>query len=466
MDGSPAFSEPEMREIQSRLLLTDKTFGGLLDDLNLQRYYDKELVGTRDERGHNWELLRQRAEAEKLYFEPLEMPDGSMTHAMLWVSKSEVLTHSNQRYEKRFLNIANPWTDPRLKNWKGYVEVRYFDEQSRPVPPDTPGAQAVEMIPLALYGLDNPKIPSLLVDFRDGLNPKKREMSRRVLQDVTANVLSISKFGDIGYFLGRTVFDFVTGRRGMDINQPSRLRTYSQLKLLLALNQSLDPELRQEVNHRLEKVSLNPMENDVEAEARVANQQYTALMAYAADPKGLASRLEKDRRVEMVKLEHGRTEQVLFRLANILTFGKYIHREPSTPDMKERLDIARRLSYHTDFLREVARSSPQIDVNWDLSQIRRSLEFIAEHGTEADSRVISATAKIFARTNDADTRRACLESLSKISNPKARAELQRILDRKDTDEQSRDVISSYLKNEPRTEPLTSSIKATDNRVQQ
>jgi hypothetical protein len=31
------------------------------------------------------------------------------------------------------------------------------------------------MIPLALYGLDNPKIPMVLVDFRDGLNPKKRE---------------------------------------------------------------------------------------------------------------------------------------------------------------------------------------------------------------------------------------------------------------------------------------------------
>ena len=119
------------------------------------------------------------------------------------------------------------------------------------------------MIPLALYGLDNPKIPMLLVDFRDTFNPKKREMSRRALQDVTRNVLSVSRFGDLPYFLGRTVFDFVTGRRGIDINQPSRLRTYSQLKLLLSLNQSLDPELREEIGNRLEKVSLNPMENDL-----------------------------------------------------------------------------------------------------------------------------------------------------------------------------------------------------------
>ena len=82
----------------------------------------------------------------------------------------------------------------------------------------------------------------LLVDFRDSYNPKKREMSRRVLNDVTRNMLSLSKFGNLPFFLGRTVYDFVTGRRGMDINQPSRLHTYSQLKLLLALNTSMEPD--------------------------------------------------------------------------------------------------------------------------------------------------------------------------------------------------------------------------------
>ena len=137
------------------------------------------------------------------------------------------------------------------------------------------------MIPLGLYGLDNPKIPMLLVDFRDSYNPKKREMSRRVLNDVTRNMLSVSKFGNLPFFLGRTVFDFVTGRRGMDINQPSRLQTYSQLKLLLSLNTSMDPELRSEVSGRMETISLNPFENDLNAEANIALAQYNALLAFA-----------------------------------------------------------------------------------------------------------------------------------------------------------------------------------------
>src|SRR5205085_8001227 len=111
---------------------------------------------------------------------------------------------------------------------------------------------------LALYGLDYQKIPIMLVDFRDSLNPKKREMSRRVLHDVASNVLSLSSFTNIPYFLGRFVYDFVTDKRGMDLNQPTRLRTYSQLKLLLSLSDSLDPALRDEISHRLERVSLNP----------------------------------------------------------------------------------------------------------------------------------------------------------------------------------------------------------------
>jgi hypothetical protein len=464
-NGSAVFSASEMGEIQARLLLTDKTFGGLLDDLNLQRYYNKELINTRDVRGHNWELLRQRAEAESLYFEPLTMPDGSVTHALLWVAKPD-LVDASRRFDGRFLNIANPWGDKRLLNWRGFSEVRYFDSESRPVAEDTPGARAVEMIPLALYGFDNPKIPMVLVDFRDSLNPKKREMSRRLLEDVTKNVLSVSMFGDIGYFLGRTVYDFVTGRRGIDFNQPSRLRTYSQLKLLLALNESLDPQLRSQIATRLEHVSLNPLENDWDAEAQLARQQFLALKAYATAPDGLAAKLQRDRRTELVRLEHSHTERVFFQIANVLTFGKYVHREKATPDMEQRLDLARRISFHTNFLREVSRSGSQIDVKWDLQEVRRSLLFIAEHGSAADSHAVNAAARIFVRTTDGETRRVCLESLIKINSPKARAEMIRLSQRTDVDQADKDLISAYLTDPGKVEPVTSSMKTGATRVEQ
>lgn len=458
--GESAFTPNEMATIQARLMLSDKTFGGLVDDSNLQSYYSKKTAEARDERGHNWELLRQKAESESLYFEPLLMPDGSATHALLWVAKRDLLKNQGSRYSGRFLNIASPWTDKQLLNWKGYVETRYFDSENHPVDSQTPGAEAVEMIPLGLYGLDNPKIPMLLVDFRDSYNPKKREMSRRVLNDVTRNILSLSKFGNLPFFLGRTVFDFVTGRRGMDINQPSRLQTYSQLKLLLALNTSMEPELRSQVSDQLEKLSLNPFENDLNAEAKIATAQYNALIAYAKDPNGLAQKIERDRRAEMLPLEHGDKAQLAFRVLNVLSFGKYVHREELTNDMEDRLDIARRLQYHTRFLQQIAKSTAEVDITWNLDDVRRSLYFIAQHGSDASSATAAVTAKIFARTKDDATRRACLDSLSRIRNPKAKNELLRISQNNDVDKTLRDLASEYLRNSPRVQPIAATVSGS------
>lgn len=467
VEGESSLSDAEMATIQARLLLSDKTFGGLVDDANLRSYYAKKTTQVRDERAHNWELLRQRAESESLYFEPLLMPDGSATHALLWVAKRDLIKQQGARYKGRFLNIANPWDDKRLLNWRGYVETRYFDAENQMVSSDTPGAEAVEMIPLALYGLDNPKIPMLLVDFRNNYNPKKREMSRRVLNDISRNILSLSKFGNLPVFLGRTVFDFVTGRRGMDFNQPSRLHTYSQLKLLLALNNSLEPELRNEIGGRVETISLNPFENDLNAEAAVALEQYDALVAFAKDPAGLAAKIERDRRAEMMPLEHGRTERIALRALNVLTLGRYVHREDRTSDMEDRLDIARRLEYHTRFLQQIAKSSAEIEITSNIHDVLRSLHFIAEHGDNAGSSAASAAAKIFARTKDDETRRACLDSLSRINNSKAKTELLRISQNPKIDQTLRDIAADYLRGvSPRVPPIAVTVNDSSVKVGQ
>ncbi|HEX6731985.1 MAG TPA: hypothetical protein VF074_18355 [Pyrinomonadaceae bacterium] len=461
LKGQSTFSDGEIAEMQARLMLTDKTFGGLVDDANLHHYYAKKSTGVKDARGHNWELLRQQSEASSLYFEPLLMPDGSATHALLWVAKRDLSKLHGTKFNGRFLNIADPWSDKRLRKWNGYVETRYFDAENRPVDKDAPGAEATELIPLALYGLDNPRIPMLLVDFRDGYNPKKREMSRRVLNDVTRNFLSLSKFGNLPFFLGRTVFDFVTGRRGIDINQPSRLETYAQLKLLLSLTNSMEPELRDEVNGRLERVSLNPFESDLEAEAKVARNQYAALFAYAKDPLGLTARLERDRRAELVPLEHGRAAEIGFRMLNVLTFGKYVHREGPSTDMVGRLDIARRLSHHTKFLQQVAKSRAEIDVGWNLAEVRRSFQFLADNGTAVSEPAVKALAKIFDRTRDDETRRACLESLSRISNPRAKNELLRISQNNQLDRGWRDIAEVYLERlNDRSQPIVVSASGS------
>jgi hypothetical protein len=444
--SKPLFTNEELRDIQARLMLSEKALGGIVDDIFLQRVYEKQTTLARDVRGHNWELLRQRAEAEKLYFEPLELPDGSATHALLWVARPDLVAFRDRPFQSRFLNIANPWRDDRLRYWNGYVETRYFDADNRRVSADTPGARPVQMIPLAIYGLDHPKIPILLVDFRDGMNPKWREMSRRVLEDVTRTVLALSRFGDIPYFLSRTVYDFVTGRRGMDINQPSRLRTYSQLKLLLSLNASLDPEFRDEINRRLERVSLNPRENGMEDEAAIARDQYRALLGYAQRPDGLPARLQLDRREEMAGYEkRGQAAKVVSRLMNLLSFGLYTRRAEVTPDFTERLDDARRMAYYRRFLREVVRRAPQVEVIYNMEDVRRALQFVAENGALADGKTAQAAARLFAQTRDEAARTLALRCLYRIDNETAKSELLRIYSSPQTEARWRQQSAEYLR---------------------
>jgi hypothetical protein len=445
IEFAPAFTPNEMLELRARLLLSQKTFGGFYGpdrfESTVGRYNTKSL----DYSGHNWDLLRQQAEADGLYFEPLLMPDGTATHAILWIAKSDLDAQPERRYSGRFLNISNPWKDQRLRNWSGYSETRYFDSENQRTTSDADGARRVEMIPLALYGLNHPKIPAVLIDFRDSLNPKKREMSRRLFNDVTKNMLSLSSFGNLPYFAGRKVYGFLTGRRGMDINQPSRVRSYSELKLLLAFNSKINPPLRDELERRIDTVSINPMLNDCDSEIELARKQYEALVEFARSGNGLPAKVERDRREEMVPLVHGRATRFIFGLGNVVTFGHYVHREDATAELQERLELTRRVQYHTQFLNQVAKSSPQVEVAWDVGTVQKSLRFLADNAVAANGSTAKVAARVFQRSTDEESRKLCLDVLSRINDKTARKEMLRIFREEPPNSQWRVVVAARLR---------------------
>jgi hypothetical protein len=235
----------------------------------------------------------------------------------------------------------------------------------------------------------------------------------------------------------------------------------------MALNNSLEPKLREEIGGRLERISLNPFENDLNAEANLALEQYDALVAFAKDPKGLAARIERDRRAEMMPLEHGRTARIALRTLNVLTFGKYVHREEPSDDTVRRLDVARSLQYHTNFLEQIAKSTAEIEITSNMNDVLRSLRFIAEHGADAGSGAASVTAKIFARTKDDEARRACLDSLSRIDNSKAKHELLRISQNPKVDQTLRDVAADHLRGvTPPVQPIAVTVDGASLKVGQ
>ena len=198
-EAEVGLSQPELLETQARLMLAGKTLGGLVTTEHLPEAYLKNRMQTEETRGHNWELLRQRAEANGLYFDPLGFARSS-THALLWIAREDV-TSQSPKWDGRFLGIADPFNDSRLKNWTGYTEKRYFDASGLPIDAETakvtPGATSRQLIPLALYALEYPKVPLVLVDFRDTHKPKNREMfAKRLAMPLAA--CSASPSSEIG----------------------------------------------------------------------------------------------------------------------------------------------------------------------------------------------------------------------------------------------------------------------------
>lgn len=146
--------------LQSRLQLTGRMFGGLVGDEALPGFYEKQQTERTEVRGHNWELLRQSAEDNGLYFQPLTIGGMVNSFAMVWVAREDLpcdRRESTRHFDAQFLKIANPFGDASLCHWKGYSQT--------------------DMIPLALYSLDYPGVPLLLVDFRRASGPTRSEMA-------------------------------------------------------------------------------------------------------------------------------------------------------------------------------------------------------------------------------------------------------------------------------------------------
>lgn len=401
-------SEPERVEMDSRLTLAGQTLGGLVDAQKLPSAHIKQRTQTEETLGHNWELLRQRAEANGLYFEPL---GSHPTYALLWVSKEEATGAGaeNRRYDGRLLNIANPFGDPRLKNWSGYTVRRNFDGDGRVVEAGTPDSHEVELIPLALYALDYPKVPLLLADFRAFRSAKHREMLRHAVTETMSGVLGITMWGNWPYLAGSSAWNFVRTRHGDPSNREARLQAYSGVRQWLALDNSLDADLRKELQKRLEVMSVNPLEENVFSEAKIAQRQYAALLKYAGDPNGLSKRLERDRQLELTADRHSVHARFGFKLAHIASFGAYTHREETEEKTVAALDRYRRAERQESFLQTVASSTPEVDVVWNVEKVQHAIDDLSSTGLQ---------------TKDAELLRRIL---LQTKDPETRAQLQRAL---------------------------------------
>src|SRR5581483_10717439 len=98
------------------------------------------------------------------------------------------------------------------------------------LPDGEPGGDRVRMIPLAVYSLDYPGVPLLLIDFRDPGHPQRSEMGLRFANDITTGVLGLTTFGNLSYSAAKTGFLYVHKRHGAATDRISRRDAFVQLR--------------------------------------------------------------------------------------------------------------------------------------------------------------------------------------------------------------------------------------------
>jgi hypothetical protein len=143
---------------------------------------------------------------------------------------------------------------------------------------------------------------------------------------------------------------------------------------------------------------------------------------------------------------------MLLRLSNMLSLGLYRHRKAIEPGFPIDLSLQRQTAYHTRFLEEVLKSGSQVEVAWNIQDVRNSLQFLVEQaGLRGSTRTTEIAARLFEATEDAEVRELCLASLDQINSPGAQRQLLLLSQRPQLDPKWRALINSYVHRTTRAE---------------
>ena len=407
---SHGLTESELTEVRGRVLLSRRLFGGWVRSRYMAPAWNRFETASTEDRGRNWEMLRQRAEENRLYFQPLDR-NGRPA----WFDRA--LAGSGGRFDSKFLDISDPFRDPRLERWTEYSETWQLDGSGSPVSPGTDGASPAEMIPLALYALDHPKVPLVLIDFRDPGKPWRREAAKRAADDIATGVLGWTGYGNLSYLAAKTSWSFVHRRHGGALDRSARLRAYVQLRQTLISDTHMDAALRRDLSARLERFGLNPFDNASHAEQDIARRQYQALIAKAR-AGGLAASLADQRNREVGPLVHRPSVRLARKVATAVTLGAYRHRDPQTTELLALVDRRRRVHWHMRYLEGVLAAGPWPEVVADMRAVRHSMDeltALSAENTELRNEVAQLVSAIMARSDEA-TRAECRRCLSRLAD--------------------------------------------------
>lgn len=422
-DGS-ALSQSELDEVVTRLLLTKNLLGGLVSDGRLAQVAASRDAQRAETVGRNWELLRTSAERSGLLFEPLSLTEGAEGYGVIWFPLGTTFSRPgvSLRTTWKLLHISDPWTDKKLQNWRGYQQTRWLGLDGRLLSQPAEGAREIQVAPLAVYSLTYPRTPLLMIDFRSASKTKRREITQRTSDEIVNGVLGLSHFGNWYYFAGNALYQFVKGRRGSAVNQAARLDAYSEFRVGLSLNTSVNADFRTELRKRIQSVALNPLDAPAGREIASARRHFDNLQRAAEFGEQLSVRVDRDRRRELARFGKGEKQQLAWSALHVATFGLYTRRVPKREDNREMLSRDRTIETLMRYLKLVSEAGPRPEVVYPASDVQNSIRELSNLIGPAVPVSIRRSAihligNVRGATENAEIRTDCDRALAALSIP-------------------------------------------------
>ena len=373
-EGDSALTQTQLDTVIARLEFRKSLLGGLIPETRAARLgaeygFEQERIRSR-----NWELLRQCAERTGLLFDHLDLGGTTGEYAVLWfpLHQPPAPTSTSLSSIWKLLHIRNPWSDDRLKAWKGAVYTRSLDENGGLLRPRQTSSRQIQIVPLAVYSLTYPKVPLVLIDFRDTLHVRWREMTQRSINEITSGVIGLSHFTNWYYFAAAEIYDFVVSRHGAAMNQAARHDCYSRFQVALALDRQIDAKLRKQMQLHIDSLALNPLDAEQARELEAARARYARLETEAEDGT-LMMLLDKERRSELAHFEESKKARIMGDLFHDASLGLYTPRAKENATNISMLDSYRRVDFHLHFLDSLIEAGTPPEVAYDGVRIQASV---------------------------------------------------------------------------------------------
>lgn len=392
-ESAPA--QAQLNTVLARLELRERLLGGLVGERHLARLGEDADLEQERIRSRNWEMLRQCAEKTGLIFEPIDLAGATGQYAILWFPLGQSFDARGTYLAPiwKLLNIKNPWEDGRLRQGHGNSYTRELDENGRLLPAGTAGVREIDLTALAVYGLNYPRQPLLLVDFRDKLHVRGHEMTQKAINELTRGVIGISHFTNWYYYAAAGAYDFVKSRHGGAVDRAARLDSYSQFRMELALDDRLDPGLRKEMQRRVDSLAVNPLEALPAREMQAAIERYARLEAEAGNGGPLMAKIDKERRSELAAFGETKKARIAEAMLHDASFRLYTHRVKEDAANLSRLGCDRRVQYQLDFLDSLIAAGTQPEIAYDSSRIQAAVIELSDLLSRVESPDVRAHAE-------------------------------------------------------------------------